>query len=504
MSRIPVSLVPQYVLPTSDEAIAKVREKLAAVRINPEENNSPTAGYDMIQRGVFGQTGMGPQERVNAALDEIPSGKGDVPVLPYPEALLPDHLGWTAAARRHGIVILIDDTNEFSGAITHPTRGYGLKKGSSNAGQVGYEADIDWAALAGIKGFATHTLIVSRYGTPASRMFGDNLNPSSEIYGAGGNVVMHLAYFYGEETLYHRHLNIAAGRMSYLSDFSSNPLYCNFMNNSFCGNPKAASDNYAHVSSPAANWALRIRVRPARTLYVQTGVYFPEKNVYAYWQNRSGFSFNGGTISGQSIPVEFGWLPRFGKNKLPGHYKVGLGLDTSQHESNYYDLNGRPRAITGADPHIYHNAWAAWVLADQMLIRHKTSDTAEGGLTLVTGAYFNQPRSATRAQLYEVGLVDTGFWPARPLDALGVNFAYHRVSSSVTRTQRLQQERGLPLMNGSYGPQRYGSVLETMYRIHVMQGVTFAPDFQYYFRPGAQKVLHNAAMLGFKSHVQFF
>ncbi|GAD26028.1 porin [Gluconobacter thailandicus F149-1 = NBRC 100600] len=62
----------------------------------------------------------------------------------------------------------------------------------------------------------------------------------------------------------------------------------------------------------------------------------------------------------------------------------------------------------------------------------------------------------------------------------------------------------MPLMNGSYGIQNYGEVLEANYRIHVMRGVTFAPDFQYYFRPGGQSALHNAAMLGFKSHIQFF
>lgn len=59
-------------------------------------------------------------------------------------------------------------------------------------------------------------------------------------------------------------------------------------------------------------------------------------------------------------------------------------------------------------------------------------------------------------------------------------------------------------MSSSLTPQTFGEVLEATYRIHVMRGITFAPDFQYYFRPGAQKALKDAAMLGFKSHIQFF
>ena len=35
------------------------------------------------------------------------------------------------------------------------------------------------------------------------------------------------------------------------------------------------------------------------------------------------------------------------------------------------------------------------------------------------------------------------------------------------------------------------------------RGVDFQPDFQYVFRPNAQSNIHDAAVLGFKSHVTF-
>lgn len=491
---------------------------LAPIHINASPSHLKY-GYEPIQYGVYGQTGMDTIERVTLPLNNIAFDKdSSVPALPRPEAIFPDPFGWNSYLRDHGIAIMLDNTNEYASAITSPTKrfndkhGGSLRQGGANAGQYGLETDIDWEKLAGITGLATHTVTVGRYGTPGSNMFGDNLNPSSEIYGGGGNVFVHMVYFYAEETLLKGHLDMAAGRMSFLSDFSADALYCNFMNNAFCGNLKPSSDNYAHSSYPGSSWAFRVRVRPSDHTYIQIGIYFPGKGIYKPVQNRTGFKFNGSDISGQVFPVEFGWSPEFGKDKLPGNYKVGFAEDTSEHDDNYYDTHGRPWAITGGKKRVNHNAWAAWVIVDQMLIRNNTPDTMEGGLSIVAGAYFNQPRASTRKNEFQFGFIDTGFWPARPLDAFGINYGYTSVSGSVKRTQRLQlahgghvtAEGGPALMNGSYDLQRSGSTIEAMYRIHVTRGVTFAPDFQYYIHPGGQRALKNAAMLGFKSHIQLF
>ena len=54
------------------------------------------------------------------------------------------------------------------------------------------------------------------------------------------------------------------------------------------------------------------------------------------------------------------------------------------------------------------------------------------------------------------------------------------------------------------GVQKSTYDLELNYQIHVYRGVTFAPDFQYFFRPNGQGNLPDAALLGFKSHVELF
>ncbi len=45
-------------------------------------------------------------------------------------------------------------------------------------------------------------------------------------------------------------------------------------------------------------------------------------------------------------------------------------------------------------------------------------------------------------------------------------------------------------------------VLEANYDIHVMRGVNFQPELQYVFRPNAQTNIHDAAVFGFKAHVE--
>ena len=88
--------------------------------------------------------------------------------------------------------------------------------------------------------------------------------PVQEIYGAGGNVLVHLVSAYAELTLFDQRLDIAAGQMNVENDFASSPLYCNFMNNALCGDPKALpAGDFGHSAFPDGVWAGRIRCADA-------------------------------------------------------------------------------------------------------------------------------------------------------------------------------------------------------------------------------------------------
>jgi porin len=453
---------------------------------------------------VMAQTGLQPSLRVATPPSGTVFEGSSVPPLPVNEALLPDFGGYRATLRNMGIYVGLDNVDEFAGIVS------GDHTGSTNAGQYGLETDIDWEKLAGVRGFSTHSIMVGRYGIPASRIFGDNLDPSQEIYGAGGNVAIHLVDVYGEETLAHGRVDFAFGRMPVLNDFASSPLYCNFMNNAFCGNPKASSDNFAVSSYPDANWAFRLRVRPTALTYVQAGMFFTEDNIYQATNGyRSGFRFDSSHISGESIPVQAGFEPFFGPDKLPGHYSVGFIYDNNNHNDNYLDANGAPFVLSGLPPKVRKGQTAEYALVDQMVLRHGPGAT--NGLIAFAGFYHNDDNTSTRTSQGEVGLIDHGFWKARPQDGISAAFSYLEVSDQVSKTEALQQELGLPITgtgqfydSSTPGVQSHTYNFEVNYQIHVFRGVTFAPDFQYFIRPNAQANLSNAAVIGFKSHIQLF
>jgi len=132
--------------------------------------------------------GIGPSQEVAQPRAETQALKN---VAPSVEHLLGDLGGLRTRLENHGVYLLLDGITEFAGNITGGTR-----RGSTFANQVAFEADIDWQRLAGITGLSTHVIMVSRSGSNTSRLFGDNFLPVQEIYGAGGNVAVHLVSAY--------------------------------------------------------------------------------------------------------------------------------------------------------------------------------------------------------------------------------------------------------------------------------------------------------------------
>lgn len=428
---------------------------------------------------------IGPSQQ----LSQTPQGAPN-PAIPQVEHLFGDWGGVRTSLGNLGVNFIIDETSEFAGNVSG-----GVKQGSTFANQIGFETDIDWQKLAGIPGLTTHTVIVNRSGSSDSHLFGDNLIPVQEIYGSGGDTVVHLVYAYAEESLLDGRLDIAIGRMPVANDFSASPLYCNFMNNGLCGNPKSLPGGDIGFSSyPDAVWGGRIRARPIADAYVQFGVYEVNQGLYNYANFRSGFKFDGSQDSGVEAPVEIGYEPKFGPGQLPGHYKVGFAYDSS---STYTDFSPLPSATL--PKHSGNSQF--WLLADQMLVR--TGSGAQDGLIALGGFIHNDPRNSVYAEQYFAGLLARGFWTARPADTIGLLFTYNTVSGQLGKAQALEQEFGLPFSNNATGIQSHEMILEANYDIHVFRGVNFEPDFQYVFRPNAQGNTKDAAVFGFKSHVSF-
>ena len=444
-----------------------------------------------------------------------PATPSSEPPLPAPESLFPDAFGARPWLTDHGIAVLLDTIGELGGNISGgggPAPASATRAstggGTSFDGQVGFETDINWERLAGITGFSTNTIIIARYGgLPASYYIGDTLDPSSEVYGAGGNVVAHLVQAFGQETLLGGGLSIQAGRIPLDDFFNASPLFCAYESNALCGNPKDfAGYNISHVTYPDAGWAVHFLFAPSPHAYIQSGIFFTQSNFYNYAENfRSGFNFDTSYNTGEAFPVEIGWIPAFGPKKLPGHYKLGFVYDNNPHTDEYFSANGAPYEANGLPPRVDHGATTAYFQFDQMVLRNGPG--ANNGLIVLGGYTHNDPTSSLGEDQYYAGAQYGNFWSARPLDQINTLLTYQTISGLAGKSQAIAIEEGLPpalTVGGASGIQTWAMTFEGNYVIHVYRGFTFAPDFQYYIRPNAQSNLPDAAFLGFKTHLEFF
>jgi porin len=413
-------------------------------------------------------------------------------VAPQVEHLLGDLGGIRTDLEDRGIFLRFNVIAEFAGNVSG-----GVQQGATSANQVAFSADVDWQRLAGVTGFSTHLIAVNRSGANDSHLFGDNVTPVQEIFGAGGNVAVHLVSAYAEETLLGGQLDLAAGWMNVENDFASSPLYCNYMNNALCGDPKALpGGDIGHSAFPDAVWAARIRVRPTADTYLAVGVYEVNQDLYSN-ADRSGFQFGVPRDSGVYVPVQFGYIPNVGSDQLPGHYVVGFGYDSS----HFTSFSSALTAGSGLPAATHNGNTQVWVLADQMLVRNGNGD--QDGLIGLGGVVANNADNSPYAQQYFAGLLDRGFWRSRPKDTVGLLFTYIAMSGTLGKVQAEEQELGIPISNAATGAQTHEMVLEANYSIHVYRGVDFRPEFQYVIRPNAQSNIHNAAVLGFKASVEF-
>lgn len=415
---------------------------------------------------------------------------------PPVERVLGDWGGLQSQLYAQGINIQFNALTEFAGNVSG-----GIRQGATFANQIGLANDINWERLAGLTGLSTHIVVVDRSGSSDSQLFGDNLLPVQEIYGSGGDVIVHLVSAYAQETLFDQRLDISAGRMNVEYDFASSPLYCGFMNNGLCGDPKALpGGDIGHSAYPDAVWAARIKLRPTPRTYVTFGVYEVNQGLYSYNNFRSGFKFDTSQNSGVYLPVQIGWEPKFGTGQMPGHYAIGFGYDTS---SGYQDFGNvlATYGVPGAAARTRTGNTQFWVLADQMLVRQGSGPS--DGIIALAGFIHNDPNNTAYAEQYFVGVINKDFWAARPQDAMNLLCLHNTISGRLGNVQGIEQSLSLPYSNRATGIQTEETVLEANYDIHVMRGVHFQPDVQYVIQPNAQANIHNAVVLGFRARVSF-
>ena len=322
-----------------------------------------------------------------------------------------------------GINVELDYLTESAGNVSG-----GRRRGFDYAGQAGLEIDLDFGKLANVPGLFLHTLAVQGNGRNLSADYiGDSLGTVQEIYGGRGNVLVHMVYTYLEKELDNQRIDLAAGWFPVGTYFASSPLNCDFMNVLGCGNPHPLPNYPGEPDWPAATWGAQFRVLPTPETYVMAGLFEVNPNNGGI----SGFSWGEPGATGVSVPVELGWVPRWGAN-LVGHYKVGFDEDSSSY----------PRLLDDAATRVAGRR-EYYFLFDQMLKRLGPSDT--DGVILLGGYVHADSAVSPLADHAYAGLVSSAHMLGRPKDSFGVKFDFIKMSSALTRAQELELEFGQPL-----------------------------------------------------------
>jgi porin len=345
-------------------------------------------------------------------------------------------------------------------------------------------------------------VIVQRNGRSASADFlDDDLDAVQQIFGGGGSVAAHLVYLYGEQQFYNGMVDIAGGRLPVGTFFASSPIYCDFVNVIFCGNPHPLPVYPGEPDWPAATWGGQARVYFLPTVYAMGGVFQVNPN----FGGPSGWElFDQGT-TGVSIPLEVGWTPSFGPDHLLGHYKVGFDNDSSSYSNLFVSTNGLPIALSGLPGQPDHGRRMYYVLVDQMLMRTGKGDT-DGLIAFGGFVHADSDVSPLMNQVFG-GLLSTASFIGRPQDSLGIVTSWFQVSGALTATQQLEEVLGEPLTGGGLGTpvgvQSHEQEVEAMYIAKIYRGFFVEPDIQYIINPGGTSRTRNGLALGLQLNVTF-
>ncbi|CAK7193028.1 Porin B [Commensalibacter sp. Nvir] len=452
-------------------------------------------------RTAVGRTQSNPK-KINEIKDE------DNPLLPRPEHFFGSWGGLNTWLYRHGINLNIENQNEFEANVTG-----GIRRGATNAGALNENLDIDWATLVGrnaiTDGLLSHMTVIGRYGNLANKAVGENITSVQEVYGAGGNVAAKLVNLYLDKYSWGGKIVTSFGRTNVSGFYAISPIYCYFVNNGICGNPKAVNADVGGFNAwPDSAWGITSLIRPVQQMYIRVGLFQTSRAVFGNAAgHRAGWAAVVSTAedAGAEIPIEAGYEPHWGKHDLLGHYKVGFAYDTSPFPVWGEGVNGgREFKYKGPNQHWKAGRAMEYILLDQMI--HRNAPGNLSGLITYAGWVRNDPNTCMRQNELYAGVIDTGFWKARPLDAFGVLFIQQMMSRKLRNLERYMYATGLPISDisdGATGIQSAESTVELTYIIHVVRGMRFQPDFQYEIHPNAQKNINDAAFFGFKTYINF-
>jgi len=263
-------------------------------------------------------------------------------------------------------------------------------------------------------------------------------------------------------------------------------------------------------SYPIPAPAVRLRVKPTDTVYVQAAVFSGDpsggngSNQPIDLPKGTVFSFRGGAF----FISEIVYTPNQEKDAkgLPGTYKLGAWYHTSHRFGDQrFDTLGFSLAHPASNgmPREHAGNWALYAALDQTLFRVPgTDDQGLSGFLRVAGT----PDDRNLINFYiDGGLVYTGLIPGRPKNKIGIAAAHARISDSARGL-----DRDTAIFTIAPFPQRKAeTAIEAIYRAQLAPWWVMQADLQYIIRPSGGVLndhgnpRRNAWVVGLRSALSF-
>lgn len=401
------------------------------------------------------------------------TGSATVPVA-EPGPRLP---GWRQRLRHKGFDLTFAYQSESAAAFTG-----GARDGSAYTQQLLASVAVDTGKAFGLKGGKIIVTVIERKGVDLTTTRLGNLFQVQELYGGGQDVrPANITY---EQEFNHGKTAIKIGMYNSGADFATLPSGCNFQNFAFCPRPTTLFYNSGFSGFPIPRWGFRVRQQIAKGWSLSAAV-FEVNSLRAQ-------SFHGWDLAPRFdsavVPVELQWKGGQKPGQLPGTFRIGGLIDTTNKPDMYADVHGNNYALSGLPAATRQERWSAWVMGEQG-IAHVGKGRA--GVLSVFATFTTSDLHTARVPYFASGgLVGKGFWAARPGDMAGIGLVYARVNPRVT-----DRELGLVAAGRSTIVQTYEASGEIYYGAQ-FGPLMVRPNLQYINHVGGSNTYRDAVVGG--------
>ncbi|WP_345831096.1 carbohydrate porin [Erwinia sp. HDF1-3R] len=381
----------------------------------------------------------------------------------------------------------MESASNFSGGYNHSTT-------ARYTDQWAFGTTLDLEKLLNWNDTQFQTTITSRNGQNLSDYINDprsgGLSSVQEVWGRGQT--WRLTQFWLNKGFFDHAVEVKAGRVTVGEDFDA--FQSNFQNLAFGSGQAGNWRGDRWYNWPVSQWGGRVKFNFTPEVFLQVGFYNQTASNY---DTGNGFRLDTSHTEGNMVPVELGWQPAFGADKLPGNYRVGMYYSSVKGDNYSSYRDGQ----YGEQNHAY----GGYLLLQQQLTSMDGDN--QRGLGVIVQAVMNDHKTSKTDNYQSVSFVWKGPFASRAKDEIGIGAARIHVNDDYgSMLRQTNRDNGVnDYNNPTYLPIQSGSEYdyEIYYNAHLTSWLNLRPNLQYVASPGAVGEVKDAFIGGISANINF-